>query len=147
MDSNYISIEGVNDQKTNLQHLPTKIYKSTPTPFHLILLIKLSLLNIYLLPLMLFDYDDNSSDKIVNLIDQYPPKPKSKLGPKIFITFDFNETIKEHNVPLYIVSKVNGLHSCSFLVDPTFTMNVIIEEHIFNRKLQCDFYNKVDVLI
>ena len=68
------------------------------------------------------------------------------------ITFNDSETIKAPDGPLYISTKIVDakiveIPTRGCLVDPTSLVNVIIEENIFMKGLQRDFYDTSDVWI
>lgn len=54
---------------------------------------------------------------------------------------------KEPNGPLYIMDRVSHSPSCGTLVDPCSIVNVITEEHLFEKGLHRDNYDMTLVWI
>ena len=63
------------------------------------------------------------------------------------ITFDDFETIKAPDGPLYIYDRISQIPTRGCLFDPTSLVNVIIEEFLFMKRLQCDSYDTSNVWI
>lgn len=112
IDSNHLSIAGVNDQSNNQKH------NLTPNVTHV-----------------------NLMDELMGTIDVIPHKgPTNKSLNIIFSSHGILRKIP--NCPLYIANHIYDNPTNRILIDPTCGKNVIIEEFLVLHYLYQDDYNK-----